>query len=161
MKIKIDQQFELKLNQSKGKIVMSSQGKLFLLSDFTIIEEDLTVTKGLFKKTSEVIRQKYLTKIDINSYHSTGKFLGVLTDEAASIFIYSYDFYKMRENWNVFKDVLKAFGLQVIRIPEGIDDVALRQAAEDHMKEYFPTGYTNQADIINFAVDFHKLQRSK
>ena len=118
IKIKIDDSFLLKLNRSKGKIIMTRGAQLYRIADFTVIEEDLTVKKGIFKKTTEVIKQKYLTKFVVHTYNHAGRFVGILTDDSAARFGQMSDIYQMRNNWEDFEDMLQAFGLQVTKLPE-------------------------------------------
>lgn len=122
MKIKVSTAFLLMLETVKGKMLMETYCRLYNITNFTVLEEPLTITRGIFMKTSETINQKYITSIDISCYHSEGKFLGVLNDEASADFIQSHDFYKMRNNWEDFKVTLEAFGMQVVVIPEAAEN---------------------------------------
>lgn len=113
MKIKVSDSDILQFEVVKDKLLMNSSGKIFRLVDFKVIEEDLTVKTGFFKKDIKVIRQKYLVEYIVQSYHTQGKFVGILTDEATNVFLYTQNLYKMRQNWVDHLEMLKAYGMQV------------------------------------------------
>ena len=121
MKLKITETDVLTFNNLKGKILMRGDTpRLYKIVDFKT--EEVTETRmekpGMFKKAVPVVKkQLYLTAVDIHAWHSTGKFLGTLTDDSAS-WVLHRDLYRIRQNWIDFCDQLKSFGLQVTEIPE-------------------------------------------
>lgn len=164
MKIKVNEQDILMLEKSKHAYLLSGDtNRIFLVEDFTIEEgEEVIVKKKWFSKKSEstTVKQMYLTAIQVQSYHSVGKFVGYLTDEAVLVFL-RRDLYRLRQNWLDLKQMLKCFGLEVIK-EKATDDKQLMQSAEDHLKEFFrESGYENQSDIVKYAVSFAKSQMNK
>jgi len=163
MKLRVSDTDILMFEKNKNALLLSKQTcRIFAIVDFTIEDgEEVIVKKKWFSKKSEstTVKQKYLTKLDIQSWHSTGKFVGILTDEASAEFAYK-DIYQMRRNWLEFKEMLKGFGMDVQKIEE--TPVNLDQSARDHLKEFFSgCGYETEKDIINYAVSFAKSQKNK
>ena len=121
MKIKVSDSDILMLEKSKHAYLLSGEtNRVFLIEDFTIVEgEEVIVKKAWWSKKSEstVVKQQYLTAITVQSYHSVGKFVGYLTDDAAYQFVHR-DLYRMRQNWLDFKEMLKCFGLEIINIED-------------------------------------------
>jgi hypothetical protein len=121
MKIKITESDILTLKTLKGKMLLKSDtNRLYTIMNFKTIEEAEIVVKkhGFWKKTttSTVEKQLYLTAVDVNAWHSTGKFLGTLSDDSAE-WLVRRDLYQLRQNWTDFCDQLQAFGLKVVEIP--------------------------------------------
>ena len=121
MKIKVSESDILMLEKSKHAYLLSGESnRIFLIEDFKIEDgEEVIVKKKWFSKKSEstTVKQQYLTAITIQSYHSVGKFVGYLTDDAAYQFVHR-DLYRMRQNWLDFKEMLKCFGLEIVKISE-------------------------------------------
>ena len=119
MKIKVSDSDILMLEKSKHAYLLSGEtNRIFLIEDFTIVEgEEVIVKKAWWSKKSEstTVKQQYLTAITIQSYHSTGKFVGYLTDDAAKYFL-NRDLYRLRQNWLDLKEMLKCFGLEIVKI---------------------------------------------
>lgn len=119
MKIKAMESDILMFDQIKGKVLMSLC-KLFIVDDVTIEEiEEVSVKKSFFSRkiTTTTTKQKYVVGVKILSYHTSGKFIGHLNDDAVLYFLYR-DLYRMRQNWIDFKDMLNAFGFTVIKTPQ-------------------------------------------
>lgn len=159
MKLKITEIDVLTLNNLKGKMLLLSDcNKLYKIASFKTSEEEITTMEkpSLFKKAVPVVKkQLFLIEAEVLAWHSTGKFLGIMTDNSAE-WILRRDLYYLRQNWVNFCEMLKGFGLQVTQIPEE-NTVDLEKAAEQHLKEFFKTnGYENQQDIIKYAVSFAK-----
>jgi predicted YcjX-like family ATPase len=122
MKIKITESDVLTLSNLKGKILLTSDThRMYTIMRFKVEEASETIVHkhGFWKKTTTttVEKQLYLTAADVNAWHSQGKFLGTLSDESAE-WLLRRDLYDLRQNWIDFCDQLKAFGLQVVEIPE-------------------------------------------
>jgi hypothetical protein len=121
MKIKVSDSDILMLEKSKHAYLFTSDSnRVFLIDDFTIEDgEEVVVKKKWFSKKSEstTVKQQYLTAITIQSYHSTGKFVGYLTDDAAKYFL-NRDLYRLRQNWLDLKEMLKCFGLEIVKIED-------------------------------------------
>jgi hypothetical protein len=121
MKIKVSEQDILMLEKSKHAYLFTSDSnRVFLIEDFKIEDgEEVIVKKKWFSKKSEstTVKQQYLTAITVQSYHSVGKFVGYLTDEAATQFVHR-DLYRLRQNWLDLKEMLKCFGLEVVKIED-------------------------------------------
>jgi hypothetical protein len=121
MKIKVSDSDILMLEKSKHAYLFTSDSnRVFLIDDFTIEDgEEVVVKKAWFSKKSEstTVKQQYLTAITIQSYHSTGKFVGYLTDDAAKYFL-NRDLYRLRQNWLDLKEMLKCFGLEIVKIED-------------------------------------------
>jgi len=119
MKIKVSESDILMLEKSKHAYLLSGESnRIFLIEDFKIEDgEEVIVKKKWFSKKSEstTVKQQYLTAITIQSYHSTGKFVGYLTDDAAKYFL-NRDLYRLRQNWLDLKEMLKCFGLEIVKI---------------------------------------------
>jgi hypothetical protein len=121
MKIKVDEQDILMLEKNLHAYLFSkSSCRLFVIADYKIEDgEEVIVKKAWWSKKSEstTVKQKFLTAISVQSYHSLGEFVGVLTDEAANQFIHN-DLYQLRKNWLELKKMLLCFGLDVVKIEE-------------------------------------------
>ncbi len=119
MKIKVSDSDILMLEKSKNAYLLSKlSNRIFVIVGYTIVEgEEVIVKKAWWSKKSEstTVKQKFLTAVDIESYHSVGEFVGILTEDAASEFIHS-DLYQLRKNWLDFKKMLLCFGLDVVKI---------------------------------------------
>lgn len=117
MKKKIDKNTLDMLGVVKRSMLMTSKGTLFAISDFkhkTIEEEE----KSFFGLKKKVVKNIYLTSITIVGYNNAGKFLGVLSEEAAWRLVYFYNLYVCRQIWLDFKEELKAFGIELIKTEE-------------------------------------------
>jgi hypothetical protein len=121
MKIKVSDSDILMLEKSKHAYLFTSDSnRVFLIEDFKVEDgEEVVVKKKWFSKKSEstTVKQQYLTAITIQSYHSTGKFVGYLTDDAAKYFL-NRDLYRLRQNWLDLKEMLKCFGLEIVKIED-------------------------------------------
>lgn len=119
MRIKVSDTDILMFERNKRALLLSRETcRIFVIADFKIEEgEEVTVKKKWYSKKSEstTTKQKYLTEIEIQSWHSIGKFVGTLTEDACRDFVYK-DIYQMRKNWLDFKDMLKGFGMDVQNI---------------------------------------------
>jgi len=119
MKIKVSDSDILMFTQNKNALLLSKQTcRIFAIADFTIEDgEEVIVKKKWFSKKSEstTVKQKFLTDLKIESWHTTGKFVGILTEEASVEFAYK-DIYQMRRNWLDFKEMLLGFGMDVLNI---------------------------------------------
>lgn len=106
MKIKIGDHGITMLNVLKGKMLLnSSRVRIYIINDFTIVEETKKNMFGIEKK------HKYITDIKIFTYHPDGKFLGKFNEDGCKDFLTHYDLYIMRQQWCDFEDQLKAFNL--------------------------------------------------
>jgi hypothetical protein len=122
MKLKITEADVLTLNNLRGKMLLAPDShRLYTIMNFKTTVESLTVIKkrGFWKKTSTetIEKQLYLTAADVNAWHSTGKFLGTLSDDSAQ-WLLRRDLYYLRQKWVDFCDQLKGFGFKVVEIPE-------------------------------------------
>ena len=122
MKLKITEADVLTLNNLRGKMLLAPDShRLYTIMNLKTEEASETITKkrGFWKKTTTttVEKQLYLTAADVNAWHSTGKFLGTLSDDSAQRLL-RRDLYYLRQKWVDFCDQLKAFGLKVVEIPE-------------------------------------------
>ena len=122
MKLKITEADVLTLNNLRGKMLLAPDShRLYTIMNFKTEEASETITKkrGFWKKTTTttVEKQLYLTAADVHAWHSTGKFLGTLSDDSAQ-WLLRRDLYYLRQKWVDFCDQLKAFGLQIVEIPE-------------------------------------------
>jgi hypothetical protein len=119
MRLKITELDLLTFNNLKGKmLLLSNVPKLYVIADFKteVVEESVMKKPSLFKKAvPTVVKQLYLTSVNVHGYHSTGKFIGSLSDESAE-WILRRDLYHVRQNWVDFNDQLKAFGFKVVEI---------------------------------------------
>jgi hypothetical protein len=118
MKIKVKDSDILTFENLKGKmLMMGDSNRLYVIADFKTEElEETVVKKKLFKaKTTDVVKQKYLVSVDIHAWHSTGKFLGTMTDDSAE-WLLRRDLYRIRQNWLDFCDQLRAFGIEIKKI---------------------------------------------
>jgi hypothetical protein len=100
------------LGTLKNQLLLSSLGQIFVVKSFKVVEEQ---EKRLFGGTKTV---KYFTSLVINTYHPQGKFLGVLREDACESMLHRYDFYVMRDQWVEFKEQLKSFGFEIVKIKE-------------------------------------------
>jgi len=119
MKIKVTDSDILMFTQNKNALLLSKQTcRIFAIGDFTIEDgEEVIVKKKWFSKKSEstTVKQKFLTDLKIESWHTTGKFVGILTEEASVEFAHK-DIYQMRRNWLDFKEMLLGFGMDVLNV---------------------------------------------
>ena len=98
----------------KDKLLFSSLGQIFVVRDFTVKEETET---GLFGGKH---KKNYITSINILSYNSVGKFLGIFRDSACEHMLRHYDFYVMRQQWLDFMEQLKSFGFEIVKIKSDV-----------------------------------------
>jgi hypothetical protein len=135
MRIKVSDSDVLALEQNQKKLLfIISLAQIFVIDSFRIeeVEEIQKIKKGLFKPTNSVpVKQKYLVDIVINTYHKEGKFLGTLSDKAVEQFI-CRDFYVLRSNWIALKEMIKAFGFDVVPT----SDTTLLERAFEAGREY-------------------------
>jgi hypothetical protein len=119
MRIKISEIDLLTFNNLKGKMLLKSDThRLYVIADFKteVVEETVMEKPSLFKKAVPVQKkQLYLTGVNVHAWHSTGKFLGDLTDDSAE-WLLRRDLYRIRQNWIDFCDQLKAFGFKIAEI---------------------------------------------
>ena len=125
MKIEISTNKRLMIQESKKKLLFSANTcRLYGIDDFIIEEfEEPRIKKHVFGKSETVIETHYyVTEMKVKSYHSTGKFCGYLTDDSVKNFLSCNDLYALRQNWIDLKDMVKAFGFDVVKIEETITE---------------------------------------
>lgn len=143
MKINVSTQDELMIKQVLKKMLMKSDGRLFIIDEVSFEDLDVTKTTGFLKKTSTTIKKRFITGAKIYSYHTEGKFLGTLTDDSAEQFLRYYNFYELRKQYEDFKEMLKAFGFEIQPIVEEQSPVA--ESWKDQMNTALDQGMNLEA----------------
>ena len=117
MKKEIDSQTFNSIQMNLNKILLLNYNRrLYCITEFEMITEkkEIIKPKTWFRNSSvEIVTITYMTKLTIQTIHSQGKFLGVLTDSAAEDFIDSYNLYKLREDWQNIYEQIKLFGGEI------------------------------------------------
>ncbi len=115
MKTEISVGERLMYQQNKKKLLFSTYNcRLFIVENFVVDEiEEPRIIKHFFGKPETIIETHYyINDLKIQSYHTTGKFCGYLTDDAVKMFVHR-DLYYLRQNWLDLKNMLIAFGLEI------------------------------------------------
>lgn len=100
MKILIPEDRETMLNQVVNRPLLDGD-RIYLLRHFKIVEE-----RG----------KRYVTECVMHGYHTEGRFVGVFNEDATEKYVLQTNLYQLRNNWEVFKQQLKAYGYKVIPI---------------------------------------------
>jgi hypothetical protein len=127
MKIKVTPQTLTMLNTNLHKILMirddNNVAQLYVVVEVESIEEEdveeINISGGFFSKhKTKIVKvsNTYITHIAIETMHPTGKFLGVISDEACERFITWYDIYRLRENWLYMVEQIRHMGFDLTRI---------------------------------------------
>lgn len=63
-----------------------------------------------------VTKKIFITSMRIITWHSQGKFIGVVTEQGVEDIFdnYTYNFYRMREKWLSMKAQIEAFGFDLV-----------------------------------------------
>ena len=112
MKIRITDEYhnDLKVHL-KDMLLIKSISFLCCIYDFEV--EEVEEVKKHWFKPDEIVKVKYLTKLELTGYQQKGKYLGTVSDEVIEgSFVYK-DLDELRQNWLDFKEQLKAFGATV------------------------------------------------
>lgn len=115
MKLEISENTLSTINIQLKNILMG-QNRLLYIESFKTITEDVKVEP--FWGKSRIVKKTYLTEIKIVGYNPNGDFIGYYSDETCEQIIGYYDLHKMRKNWIEFRNQLKAFGVDVLKIKE-------------------------------------------
>jgi hypothetical protein len=93
--------------------------QLYVVIKLESVEEEVEiVTKKTWYRDEKITKVKklYITHLVMETVHPTGKFLGVLTDEACERFIILYDLYKLRNSWLYMVEQIRLMGFELTRI---------------------------------------------
>ena len=117
MKKLLTPELKTELEVLKRKLLFVSRiNAIFVIHDYKIETLTETKTTGFFKKKKEEIKTEYITSLELWTYNSKGKFLGVMNENATEDFIGWYNLYSLRQNFENLKEELAAFGYEIVPI---------------------------------------------
>jgi len=112
LNIRIYGEDRIAINNVLNKLILHKNNWLYVISDVVYKEEDIKRTFS-----SKTDRRLYITECTITCYNPTGRFLGTVTSQGSiEQIIRYYDLNKLRNNWFMLGDQLKAFGFELTKI---------------------------------------------
>ena len=115
MRIKITNEYHNDLiKHLKTVIFFKNIGMVCYINDFEV--EEVEEVKKHWFKSDEIVKVKYLTSLDLVGYNEKKKFVGTVSEDLIQADFVWRDLYKLRQDWNIFKEQLGALGLKVEKI---------------------------------------------
>lgn len=130
----INQKILTTLKTLKNKLILDDYNTLYVIKDFKYVKEMSVPKKPIFGGEAVSKEKIILTEIKIIGYNGDGKFMGTFNEDWCTTFIATRNLYYYRNNWEKFKEQLKAFGFKVSGAEETIES-AMSKELNIHVNE--------------------------